>query len=30
MPIGIPAEAFDFYDRLAADNTREFWVEHKP
>jgi len=30
MSIGIPAEAFDFYDQLAADNTREFWVEHKP
>ena len=30
MSIGIPAEAFDFYDHLAADNTREFWVEHKP
>jgi uncharacterized protein (TIGR02453 family) len=29
MGIGIPAEAFDFYDRLAADNTREFWNGHK-
>jgi uncharacterized protein (TIGR02453 family) len=29
MSIGIPAEAFDFYDHLAADNTREFWAEHK-
>jgi uncharacterized protein (TIGR02453 family) len=26
---GIPAEAFDFYDALAADNTRTFWEEHK-
>jgi uncharacterized protein (TIGR02453 family) len=26
---GIPAEAFDFYDHLAADNTREFWAAHK-
>lgn len=26
---GIPAEAFDFYDALAADNTRTFWAEHK-
>lgn len=30
MSTGIPAEAFDFYDHLAADNTREFWAEHKP
>ena len=29
MTNGIPAEAFDFYDHLAADNTREFWAEHK-
>jgi uncharacterized protein (TIGR02453 family) len=26
---GIPAEAFEFYDRLEIDNTREFWAEHK-
>lgn len=26
---GIPAEAFDFYDHLAADNTRAFWADHK-
>lgn len=26
---GIPAEAFDFYDLLAVDNSREFWAEHK-
>lgn len=30
MPFtGIPAEAFDFYDALAADNTKAFWAEHK-
>lgn len=26
---GIPAEAFDFYDALTADNSKVFWVEHK-
>ncbi len=26
---GIPAEAFDFYDALAADNSKTFWTEHK-
>lgn len=26
---GIPAEAFDFYDRLAGHNTRPWWNEHK-
>ena len=26
---GIPAEAFDFYDHLAVDNSKEFWAEHK-
>lgn len=26
---GIPADAFDFYDHLAADNSREFWSAHK-
>ena len=26
---GIPAEAFDFYDALAADNSRSFWEDHK-
>jgi uncharacterized protein (TIGR02453 family) len=29
MTIGIPAEAFDFYDMLAVENTREFWAAHK-
>ncbi len=26
---GIPAEAFDFYDALAADNSKAFWIEHR-
>lgn len=26
---GIPAEAFEFYEHLATDNTREFWAAHK-
>ena len=26
---GIPAEAFDFYAELAANNTRAWWLEHK-
>jgi hypothetical protein len=26
---GIPAEAFDFYDGLVADNSRIYWGEHK-
>lgn len=26
---GIPAEAFDFYDGLAADNSKAFWNEHR-
>ena len=26
---GIPAEAFDFYDALTADNSKAFWVDHK-
>lgn len=26
---GIPAEAFDFYDALADNNTRPWWNEHK-
>lgn len=26
---GIPAEAFDFYARLAADNTRAWWSAHR-
>lgn len=26
---GFPPEAFDFYERLAADNTKAFWTEHK-
>ena len=29
MSTGIPAEAFEFYERLGADNTREFWAAHK-
>lgn len=29
MSTGIPAEAFDFYDHLAIDNTRDFWAAHK-
>lgn len=29
MTPGIPAEAFDFYDQLAIENTREFWAAHK-
>ena len=27
---GFPNEAFDFYDALAANNTRPWWNEHKP
>lgn len=27
---GIPAEAFDFYARLEADNTKAFWQANKP
>ena len=26
---GFPAEAFDFYDALADNNTRPWWAEHK-
>jgi uncharacterized protein (TIGR02453 family) len=26
---GWPEEALDFYDRLAADNTKTYWAEHK-
>ncbi|HEX6888807.1 MAG TPA: DUF2461 domain-containing protein [Candidatus Nanopelagicales bacterium] len=26
---GLPAEAFDFYDALAANNTRPWWQEHR-
>jgi uncharacterized protein (TIGR02453 family) len=26
---GIPAEAFDFYDALVADNSKAFWTDHK-
>ena len=26
---GIPAEAFDFYEGLVADNTKAYWTEHK-
>lgn len=26
---GIPAEAFDFYEALGANNTREWWQQHK-
>ncbi len=27
---GIPAEAFDFYDGLEADNSKTYWTAHKP
>jgi uncharacterized protein (TIGR02453 family) len=27
---GFPAEAFDFYEALSANNTRPWWNEHKP
>ena len=27
---GWQPEAVEFYERLAADNRREFWLEHKP
>lgn len=26
---GFPAEAFDFYERLALDNSRPFWQANK-
>ena len=26
---GIPAEAFEFYEALAADPTKTFWEAHK-
>ncbi len=26
---GIPADAFDFYDELAADNSKAWWAAHK-
>lgn len=26
---GLPAEAFEFYDQLAANNTREWWRAHR-
>ncbi|MGH2628339.1 MAG: DUF2461 domain-containing protein [Anaerolineales bacterium] len=26
---GFPAEAFDFYERLAADNSKAYWTAHK-
>jgi hypothetical protein len=26
---GIPAEAFDFYDALVADNSKSFFTAHK-
>jgi uncharacterized protein (TIGR02453 family) len=29
MSTGIPAEAFEFYDHLAVDNSREFWNAHR-
>jgi uncharacterized protein (TIGR02453 family) len=28
-PAGIPAEAFEFFERLAADNTKAFWTAHQ-
>jgi uncharacterized protein (TIGR02453 family) len=27
---GWPAEAFDFFEGLEADNTKSYWTEHKP
>ncbi len=27
---GIPPAAFDFYEALAADNTKSWWLAHKP
>lgn len=27
---GFPVEAFDFYEGLAADNSRAYWTDHKP
>ena len=29
MFTGIPADAFDFYEELAADNTKAWWTENK-
>lgn len=29
MFTGIPDAAFEFYERLAMDNSREFWLAHK-
>ena len=26
---GWPEEALDFYDGLAADNSKSYWTEHK-
>src|SRR5687768_13730598 len=26
---GIPADAFDFFDQLAADNTKTWWTDNK-
>lgn len=26
---GIPAEAFDFYDGLAVDNSKAYWTDHR-
>ena len=26
---GIPAEAFDFYDGLAADNSKTYWTAQR-
>ncbi len=26
---GVPKDALDFFEELAADNTKRFWVEHK-
>ena len=27
---GWPEEALDFYDGLAADNSKSYWTEHRP
>ena len=26
---GIPVQAFEFYEALAADNSKSFWTAHK-
>jgi uncharacterized protein (TIGR02453 family) len=27
---GFPAETFEFYEQLSANNTRDWWADHKP